>query len=174
GGGHLVACIPRDEDDLPPFDPDSSHVAYDRWFDYRRYDRLGRTPLFNIGHGSAQTVLRSKAGRIVSDTLAPDADVEVRAVISNDGPCTAEPLLTLFAGRANEDGSRERRSLRGFAKCEIAPGESKELAARFPATDLALFDVASGEWRLEAGPHRVWASISGTPPSLLGEVRVRP
>ncbi|MEM9729834.1 MAG: glycoside hydrolase family 3 C-terminal domain-containing protein [Myxococcota bacterium] len=171
--GHLTACVPREGDDLPPFNPDAKHVVYDRWFDYRRYDRIQRQPLFNVGSGSAQTTLHTEEARIVSDAIGPNEDIEVRVRVRNTGPCPAEPLLTIFTGHARNDDTRELRSLRGFAKARIEPGDVRELTARVRPHDLAVYDPSSGCWRIDRQAHRVWHSVCGSTPELLGEVEIR-
>ena len=55
---------------------------------------------------------------------------------------------------------RPQKELKGFAKVRLAAGESREVSISRDARAFAFFDVAAGQWRVEAGPFAVSVGFS--------------
>lgn len=174
-GGHTTACVPHEHDDLAPFDPRADTVTYDRWFDYRRYDRSGRRPPLFVGHGSGQTRLRALDPRVVRRGLGPDESIEVELVLQNEGARAATPVVALYVGRDGSPTETEREpwTLRAFAKVALAPGASAPVQLTAPVAALREWDAQQDTWTLPAGPRRLSVSVAGGERLMLGEVVVR-
>jgi beta-glucosidase len=171
-GGHTYACVPHVDDDLAPFDPRADEATYDRWFDYRRYDRAGRRPPLFLGHGSAQTTLRVSGARVARRSVGADDTVDVTLTLHNDGARDATPLVTLFVGAAAGSG-REPWTLRGFSKVALAAGASAPLQLCAQVARLRQWDEREGTWHLPAGPRPLSLSVAGAERVALGAVVVR-
>lgn len=195
GGGHLTACVANSADELVPFDPSAREVQYDRFFDYRRYDRDGVRPLFWVGHGSAQTSLdaeligvsiapRDGEARPVESepngwALGTDESLRVSLRVHNRGPMDAAPVVTLFVAPApaeiRDAAAVERApfSLRAFDKRVVATGESVVFTLELPASALAEWDPDRAAWVRRPGGRELVYSLAGGPRVRVGHVQAR-
>lgn len=175
-GGHLSACVAHTADALTPFDPAAKQVHYDRFFDYRRYDRDGGAPMFWVGHGSAQTQLHAEPLGAELDVLQKRAlgvadTLTVTLRVRNDGPRAATPLLLLYVGSGQDAGGREPFQLRAFAKTALDVGETRDVPLSLPVADLREWDPERG-WALRPGPRTLLYSLCGAPRVTLGTARL--
>jgi len=64
--------------------------------------------------------------------------------------------VLLFSSDLIASVTPDNRRLRAFEKVELQPGETKTVALKIPASDLA-FVGADGKWTLEQGDFRIQA-----------------
>jgi beta-glucosidase len=67
---------------------------------------------------------------------------------------------------------RPARSLVGFGRLQLEPGQAQRLELAIPLQRLAYFDEAADAFRLEAGLHRVVVARHAEDPGLGVEVQV--
>lgn len=146
--GRLPITFPVDENQLPRpaipgfGDPEGTAgtITYTEGADvgYRRYAAKGITPLFSFGHGLSYTRFTYSDLRVSAGKL-PSATVTVRNTGDRAGTDTVQLYLT-------RRGSAPVQRLAGFAKVQLAPGESRRVA--LPIEQRVLADWTARGWQL--------------------------
>ena len=87
-------------------------------------------------------------------TAADDA-ITARVTVANIGARAGREVAQFYLGVPGSRVPRPPRVLAGFAAAELMPGESTELEVRLSRTELAYWDVATGDWVVERGEYRI-------------------
>lgn len=137
--------------------PEGADVGY-RWFDRRRL-----SPAYAFGHGLSYTRFRY-------DGLATSASgpLTVRFRVTNTGGRTGADVPQVYLVRPG----RAKRLI-GWARRELRPGQSAEVAITADERLLADFDVPASRWRVPAETARIEVARSAVDPVLTGTVRLR-
>jgi beta-glucosidase len=146
--GRLPCSIPRDEADLPAFDPDADAVTYDSWHGYWHLAREGREAAYPFGFGLSYTTWALSPPEVDDDgdTLV------VRATLSNTGTRDGTDIVQLYAGRP-ADLTRPARRLVAFARVEVPAGGRVHVELAVPWSRLAVRDSATRTWAVASGTY---------------------
>ncbi len=154
--GRMPFAVPSDPGHLPPFDPRARRITYDLWHGYRRLARLGQPAAFPFGFGLSYASFR--ASDVAIEPQAGEGFPEglrLGVTVHNTGTMAAEDVVQVYLEPPGLAVERPRRTLVGFTRVRLEPGESKRLWLEIALGRLAWFDAASGAFRLEAGRHRL-------------------
>lgn len=163
-GGRLPQTFPTRWQDNPAYSQDpeiypglNGRVRYEEglFIGYRHYDKTGIKPLFPFGFGLSYTSFA------LSDMhAAPYGDgVQITATVTNTGARAGSTVLQVYVTPpATPD--RPHRTLRGFAKCALAPGQAQNVTIYLAPRDFARFDVPAQCWRVDAGEYVLSAGFS--------------
>ena len=127
--GRLPFTVPEREEHLPPFDRDATHFVYDRWHGWWKLAQDGNAPAYPFGFGLGYTTFELEEASAVVDEDA----IRVRATLRNTGSRSGTDVVQIYAA----DPTR----LVGFARAEIGPGETVEVAITVSFETLAVRDV---------------------------------
>jgi beta-glucosidase len=154
--GKLPFSVPRHEDDLPAFDSNADHIAYDLWHGYWKLERDGAAPTFPFGHGLsyARFLYRSLKARLAGEEIA------VSVAVSNAGSCDADEVVQLYVGYPNRVVERPARMLKAFQRVRLSPGETKIVYLSVGLNDLGWWNEARHAFVLEQGEHTL--SVGGS------------
>ena len=151
--GRLPVTFYRSDADLP---------------DFKNYDMAGRTyryfagkPLYPFGFGLSYTTFRYSKPRLAADS-AGGRNVTVQ--VANTGRRAGDEVVELYVSRPDRvaaDGL-PIRSLRGFKRVALAPGEAKEVTFRLTPFQFAFVDKA-GQRTVEPGTYRLGIGGSQEP-----------
>ena len=121
-------------------------------YGYRGYLKSGIKPLFPFGFGLSYTTF-SYAALSVADgeQLRSGGDASVRANVTNTGKVAGYAVPQLYVTRP--DGSV--RTLKGFAKLWLNPGETKAVSFALNTRSLASFDTTAKAWVVEPGNYKL-------------------
>ncbi|KAL1625637.1 hypothetical protein SLS56_007221 [Neofusicoccum ribis] len=136
--------------------------AEDVFIGYRHFDRAGNEDkvLFPFGHGLSYTSFAFSGLDVRRNEHAFDVAVSV----ANTGKLPGAQVVQVYAGPAGATKvDTPVKQLVGFARVELAPGESKAVHVPVPVRSLAYFDEAAGKWVVEKGDYKI----------LLGESSAR-
>ena len=129
------------------------HVKYEEgmYVGYRYFDKhAGTPPLFPFGFGLSYTTFA------VSDLHLPkraglDADVVVTATVRNTGRRRGAEVVQLYLGEPDAPVDRPVRELKGFARVDLAPGESRQVRFALDRRAFSFYDSAKHAWTAHPG-----------------------
>lgn len=75
--------------------------------------------------------------------------------VTNVGPHAAADVAQLYVGESGPKVARPARELKGFARTQLNPGETRRVSVQVDARAFAYYDVASRTWRADSGAYRV-------------------
>jgi beta-glucosidase len=145
--GHLTQTWYREGTTLP-----SIH-DYDIIKSRRTYQYYEGTPLYPFGHGLSYTDFAYGRATATPASVAPDGTVTVRVTVRNTGTRAGADVVQLYDHQRTSRTPQPQRRLLGFAKVTLAPGESRQVAIKVKAADLAVWDVTRGRWVVERSVH---------------------
>lgn len=128
------------------------------FYGYRGYDQAGRRPLFPFGHGLSYTTFSLSDLKV----LPVDAGYRADFTVTNTGSRHGAAVPQLYVGLPGEKSPRPLRELKGFARCELQPGESKKLSIPLSRESLQYWDAANHAWIPPEGPVRIDIGLSET------------
>jgi beta-glucosidase len=156
--GRLPFVVPTDPGHLPAFDRDATAVEYDLFHGQWKLDRDGNRAHFPFGWGLGYGRIEVHSGRWVDEST-------VAVTIVNPGERSTSAVV--FA-RAGVDGSvhdRPRRRLVGFARADVAAGETFEVELDI---DWSMLDVRlAGDWTTEPGTYVVDLGLHADDPQAV-------
>jgi beta-glucosidase len=149
--GRMPYAVPTDPDHLPPFDPWARRVTYDLWHGYRRLAHLGQAAAFPFGFGLSYSTFTH------SEPMAQwlRGALQLSVTVANTGPMAAAEVVQVYAEPPGQAEERPRRSLVGFRRLSLQPGQSERVAIQIPLRCLAWFDASRDAFVLEGGHHRL-------------------
>jgi beta-glucosidase len=173
-GGRLPVTFPRNESDEPySGDPEAypgvgERVVYKEgvFVGYRWFDEKGLEVAYPFGSGLSYTSFRYRNLRIGPD--ASTVTVDVTNTGSRRGYET--PQLYLGAPDPSADVKQPPRLLRGFAKLDLRPGETKTARFRLDDRSFSHWDTPANGWRIAPGCYEVMVGRSSRDIELRGVV----
>ena len=163
--GKLPDTLAANRSDYPDFGnyPGTDHIVHYAegiYVGYRHFDKANIQPLFPFGYGLSYTTFKYKDLELSSHALSPDGTVTVRANVTNTGRRAGEEVVQLYVRDLKPAIDRPIRELKGFAKIELEPGETKPVRFTTKPRDLAYFDTAGHQWKANAGDYEIEVAAS--------------
>ncbi len=171
--GKLSVTVPRHAGQLPVFY--NTKKSKRHWLNSagpRAYVDLEATPLYPFGHGLSYTQFEYRDLHVSAAEIAPADGVEVRCTVTNTGRRRGKETVQLYIEDVVSSVATPVKELRGFAKLDLAPGETKTCSFRLTPDELALFD-ANLNRVVEPGQFNVMIGASSEDIRLKGEFRVK-
>jgi beta-glucosidase len=116
---------------------------------YRWFDRQGTAPLFPFGYGLTYTTFRFSALQVDASGESP----VVTVTVTNNGSRKGADVAQVYIAPPGGPVPRPVRELKGFAKVELNPGESRTVS--IPCDDLRYWDPGKEAWTLSPGDYVV-------------------
>ena len=168
--GRLPITFYKSVGDLPPFEDYSMKS--------RTYRYFHGEPLWPFGYGLSYTTFSCNVVAITTSRPTTAQDLTVRATVRNTGAMAGDEVVQLYVSRPGVLGDGEGgpiRSLEGFMRVSLQPGESKDVEFTLTPYQLAVVDE-KGQRRHAAGRgehpgwsgQRAWAVADG---AAVGEGR---
>ena len=165
--GKLPFTIPTDVDQLPPFDPYAAEADYGYYHGYTLIDKKGLNPAFRFGFGLSYTQFDYRNIQVLTPEVSPGGEVRVSVDVANTGRRAGREIVQLYIGLEDSAVDRPVKLLKDFAKIELSPGETRTVRLSVPAKELAWYDPASGDWRIERMRYQALVGPSSDPNVLL-------
>lgn len=157
--GKLPVSFPRSLADVPAATPaqwpgTGGTVQYSEGQDvgYRWYDATGTAPLYPFGYGLSYTTFGFSDLRLGAASGRPGAPLTVTATVTNTGTRAGAEVAQLYLGFPASAGEPPRQ-LRGFAKVQLAPGQSRQVGFTLPADAFRVWSDAADGWRTPSGDY---------------------
>lgn len=136
---------------LPPFE-----IYYDEKLKvgYKWYDAEKKSVLFPFGFGLSYTNYAYSGLSVKSGQT-----LEVSFTVRNNGKIAGTEIAQIYTSLP-EAASEPPKRLIGWARVELAPGESKLVSIPVARDRLKIYDEASNDWKLISGNYTVMAGGS--------------
>jgi beta-glucosidase len=150
--GRLTVTFPRSTGQLPEFyNSDPSRV-------HKYVDDKGE-PLFPFGYGLSYTRFSYDHVTVQPPSASSGADITVTVDVTNTGTREGDEVVQLYMREDTTSVETPSRSLEGFSRIHLKPGETQTVAFHVPQQQLAVWN-AEGEWAVESGKCTVWVGGS--------------
>lgn len=175
--GKLSASYPTRMEETPSFHnlslPNMREVLYGEgiFVGYRHYDRVKTGLLFPFGHGLSYTTFRYRSLRAPRQ-VRPGKPFSVRLQVTNTGSVAGKEIVQLYVADHLSSVPRPLKELKGFAKVELAPGETKTVEIALDMRSLAFYDPLRQCWVAEEGEYELIAAASAADIRLHRTIRL--
>lgn len=157
--GRLAQSWPRTAAETSALDFNTSYAARyaeSVYAGYRFHDLAGTDLQYPFGYGLSYTAFdfRDLSVRIDGDRVVAEL------AVANTGARDADEIVQLYVRRNESAVFKPEKELRAFARVHVPAGGEERVRLEFPVADLAYWDVADRDWRLENGEYAVLAAAS--------------
>ncbi len=159
--GRLPVTFYRSTDDLPDF---SDYSMEKRTYRYFRGE-----PLYPFGHGLSYTTFAYDNLRLSATHIEAGEPVEVRVDVTNTGDRAGDEVVQLYLADVVASTRVPQRSLAGFARLALEPGQTVTATFTITPQQYAMIDAA-GRRVIEPGAFDVFVG-GGQPGFASGQGR---
>ncbi|MDR1513977.1 MAG: glycoside hydrolase family 3 C-terminal domain-containing protein [Propionibacteriaceae bacterium] len=132
---------------------------------------LDPTPLYPFGHGLSYTSFAYSDLALSAADIPDDGLLEVACTVTNTGDRAGADVAQLYLRDVWAQVTRPVKQLYGFARVELAPGESKRVTFQLHA-DRTAFTGLAGKRIVEPGEFQLWIGRSLTDLPLESTFRI--
>ena len=177
--GHLPATFERRAEDNPTYnnyypEGEGNRVVYKEgiFVGYRGYEKNHVKPLFPFGYGLSYTTFKFSGLTVKALSSGNDPKVEVSFDVKNTGERAGAEVAQLYVSEDHATMPQPERQLKGFARVQLAAGESKPVSVTLDARAFASYDVAKKSWVIAPGRYRIRVGDSVETLELEGSVEL--
>lgn len=163
-GGKLTESWPLQYEDVVSKDTfGRKNVEYREsvYVGYRYYDKADKAVRFPFGHGLSYTAFSYRDLKIENGT--------VTAAVTNVGSVPGAEVVQLYIAPPKGGLHRPEQELKGFARVELAPGESGQVSFPLDGRSFAVWD---GGWKIPGGVYEIRLASSSRDVRLRGALEV--
>ena len=128
---------------------------------YRYYDKAKKAVRFPFGHGLSYTTFTYSDLEIKGDAVS--------VTVTNTGARPGAEVAQLYIAPPKGGLHRPEQELKGFARAELAPGESKRVSFPLDSRSFAIWD---GGWKVPGGTYEIRVGASSRDIRLSGSLEV--
>ncbi len=177
--GRLPTTVPHRIEDTPGFlnyPGEHGRVLYGEgiFIGYRYTETVGREPRFAFGHGLSYTRFDYGALSLDAAEVAIGAPVVARIEIANAGERPGAEVVQVYLRAPESTVARPALALAGFARVDLAPGESRSVEIEIPARVFATWDPLENGWVTEPGRYELVAGSSCRELRASASLQLRP
>jgi beta-glucosidase len=165
--GKLPASFERRWEDNPTHDSyypakGELRVKYSEgvFLGYRGYDKSGVKPLFPFGYGLSYTTFAYKNLQVTPTQGSLNQPVKVSFDITNTGKRAAAEVAELYVGDSHARVPRPVKELKGFARIDLKPGETRRVTLTLNARSFQYYDVDRKDWTADPGKFQILVGSS--------------
>ena len=118
---------------------------------YRWNDAKDVAPLFAFGHGLSYTTFEYGEASINRKSMREGGSVTITVPVTNTGSRAGKEIVQLYIADKEASVMRPEKELKGFAKFELAAGETKSVKFEIEKEALSFFDDKQHCWVAEPG-----------------------
>jgi beta-glucosidase len=155
-----------------PKGPRIADYAEGIYVGYRSFDKKNIAPSFPFGYGLSYTTFQYANLKLSAPAMSPSDKLTVTADITNTGERTGAEVVELYMQANQPKIDRPIRELKGFARVELNPGETKPVSFDVTARDFAYCDVPGKQWKADAGGYSLELGSSSRDLRAKGEVQL--
>src|SRR5437870_2661376 len=130
-----------------------------------KYTDLPVTPLFPFGHGLSYTTFGYSDLRLSAPRIAPAGTLKVSVTVTNTGAREGAEVVQLYVHDEVASVTRPVRTLAGFRRVSLKPGEARTVDFQLTSKELGLYNKDM-KFVVEPGKFRVY--VGGSSAGALG------
>jgi beta-glucosidase len=143
--GRLPMTWYEDEKQLPPM------MEYDIIAARSTYQYFPGKPLFPFGYGLSYSGFAYSDLSLDRSSAGEGDTVTVSFTLKNTGTCKADEVPQLYVTLSGSRSVQPLKTLRGFTRISLEPGEEKRLSFPLEVRELALWDITRSRFCVENG-----------------------
>ena len=127
---------------------DFSNHEEDIYVGYRYFDTFKKNVAYPFGYGLSYTTFEMGKPSV----KANGKNIEVSVTVKNTGKVAGKQVAQVYVTAPKGAYEKPAKELKAFGKTrELKPGESQTLKMTLEKRDLASFDEANSQWKVDAG-----------------------
>ena len=167
--GKLTETWPVRWEDVPssasyPSDEKQAQYREGIYVGYRYFDTAGKEVAFPFGYGLSYTTFA------YSDMKATAEGATF--TVTNTGSVAGTEVAQLYVSKPGSQVFRAEQELKGFARVELAPGESKDVTIALDDKAFRYFNTRSNAWEVEPGSYELRVGASSRDIRLTATIQV--
>ena len=127
---------------------------------YRYYDSKEMPVLFPFGHGLSYTTFSYSNAKVSSKSFTDIDGVTVTVDITNRGEVAGKEIVQIYVHDRESGLVRPPKELKGFAKVELQPGETKTVSIELDFRAFAYYHPEYKQWITEDGDFDILVAAS--------------
>jgi beta-glucosidase len=167
--GRLPVTMPRAPGQVPLYYNHKPSGAFSQF--HGDYSDLPVSPLFCFGHGLSYTRFEYSELELSSAEVAAEDPLEVSCCVTNAGDHGGEEVVQLYVRQPFASVTRPVQELKGFARVEVRPGQTRRVRFRLDIRHFAFYDTRM-RFVLEPGTVEVMVGASCQDVRLRAEARI--
>ncbi len=154
--GKLAETFPLKLADTPshtnwPGGAGKVHYGEGIFIGYRYYDAKEMPVLFPFGHGLSYTTFKYSNAKVSSTNFKDTDGLTVTVDVTNTGKLAGKETVQVYVHDQKSDLIRPVKELKGFAKVELQPGETKTVSIYLDFRAFAYYHPEHKQWIAEDG-----------------------
>jgi beta-glucosidase len=129
---------------------------------YRYYDAKEVPTQFPFGYGMSYTTFSFKNPKVSAATFKDVDGLTVSVDVTNTGMVAGKEVVQVYVHDHKSRLVRPPKELKGFAKVELQPGETKTVTLRLDFRAFAYYHPAYKQWITEDGEFNILIGASST------------
>ena len=147
-GGKLPFTVAYRDEDYPSFlhiGAKNKDIDYSYYHGYTLFDKKNIEPHFPFGYGLSYTTFEL----CDISTETKEDKINVSVTVKNTGNADGDEVVQVYVGSTRNDVDRPVKLLKGFARVNIAAGESINTDIAVDLDDIRFYNPVNGEWELD-------------------------
>jgi beta-glucosidase len=151
------------------------HVEYKEgiFAGYRHFDRAHVKPLFPFGYGLSYTTFQYSDLKVSPSSGDLSGPITVSFNLKNTGPRQGAEVAEVYVGDSHASVPRPVKELKGFAKVNLLPGETRQVTVNLDRRAFSFYDVEKAGWKAEPGKFSILVGSSSAKIELQGDFALR-
>jgi beta-glucosidase len=163
--GKLAETFPLKLEDTPAhinFPGGNGEVNYGEglFIGYRYYDYKDVDVLFPFGHGLSYTTFEYSKPKVSSRKFKDSEGLTVSVDVKNSGKMAGREIVQIYVRDVKSKLIRPLKELKGFAKVDLKPGETKTVAMKLDFRSFAYYHPGHKGWITENGEFEILIGAS--------------
>ena len=165
--GKLAETFPRKLADTPAyinFPGGNGEVRYGEgiFIGYRYYDAKEIPVQFPFGYGMSYTTFVYENPKVSAQTFRDEDGLTVSVDVTNTGKVAGKEIVQVYVHDHKSGLLRPPKELKGFAKVELQPGETRTITLALDFRAFAYYHPAYKRWITEDGAFDILIGASST------------
>jgi len=163
--GKLAETFPRRLEDTPAFlnwPGELGSVRYGEglYIGYRWYDSRDIPVQFPFGYGLSYTSFAYANARVPKEAITDVEGTVVSVDITNTGKRAGKEVVQVYVRDVESKLARPAKELKGFAKVDLLPGETKTVSIPLDFRAFAFYHPKHKQWLVESGDFEILVGAS--------------